>query len=90
VHAPAQAAVLALGVFTHADDIDVGRAASGKRRGDPGQQPDRAQVYVLSQSTPKRQKQLARGDVVGDLRIADRAEIDRVERPELDTVKGPA
>ena len=83
VQPSADAAVLALGVLAHADHVDVGGAAAGERRRDAGQQPHRPQVHVLPEALPQRQDQLARRDVVGHARIADRAEIDRVELQQL-------
>ena len=50
-----------------------------ERRRDAGQQSHRAQVDPLSEALAQRQDQLTRGDVVGHPRIADGAEIDRVE-----------
>src|SRR5207244_12115927 len=83
VNASTDAAILAFGVFADADDIDVGRGASAEGRGDSRQQPDRTEIYVLDEAPPKRKKQLASRNVVGHFRIADRAEIDRVELREL-------
>ena len=76
---PPMPAVLAFGVLAHADHVDVGGAAVGQRRGDAGQQPHRPQVDVLAEPLAQRQDQVARRDVVGDARVADGAEVDRVE-----------
>jgi hypothetical protein len=83
VQAAAHAAVLPLGVLAHADHVDVGGAAVGERRADAGHQAHRPQVHVLPEPLPQRQDQLARRDRVRHARVADRAEIDRVELQEL-------
>ena len=80
VHAAADARVLALGVLAHADHVDVGRRAVRERRGQAGQQPHRPQVHVLLEALPERQQQIPHGDVIGNCRRSDRAEIDGVER----------
>jgi hypothetical protein len=83
VHAAADAAVLPLRVLAHADDVDVRGGAAGQRRDDARKQPHGPKVHVLHEPAAKRQQQLAGGDVVRDLRIADGAKVDRVERHQL-------
>ena len=79
VQAPADAAVLALGVLPHADHVDVRGAAAGQRRLGARQQPHRTQVHVLPETLAQRQDQVARRDVVRHARVADGAQVNRVE-----------
>ena len=55
----------------------------GQRRRDARQQPHRPQVHVLPEPLAQRQDQLARRDVVRHPRVADGAEVDRVELQQL-------
>jgi hypothetical protein len=80
VQPSADAAVLALRILAHADHVDIFGAAARERRRDAWQQPHRPQIHPLSEPLTQRQDQLTRRDVIGDTRIADRAEINRVER----------
>ena len=71
--------VLAFGVLAHADHVDVRGSTVGQGRRDAGQQSHRPQVDVLAKPLPEREDQIPRRDVIGDARVADRAEVDRVE-----------
>src|SRR5262245_47636087 len=75
----ADAAVLTLGVLAHADHVDVGGAAPGQRRRDAREQAHRSQVDPLAEALPQRQDQLSSRYVIGDSRITNRAEVDRVK-----------
>ena len=75
----ADPAVLPLGVLADADHVDVGRGPSRERRIHAGDEAHRPQVDVLIEALADRQDQLPDRDVVRHGRIADRAEVDRVE-----------
>ena len=79
VHAPAEPGVLPFGVLAHADHVDICRRPVRERRGDTGQEPHRPQVDVLLEALAQRQDQLPDRDVIGHARVANRAEIDRLE-----------
>ena len=83
VEPPANSAVLAFGVLANAHHVDVGGAASGQWRRDARQKPHGPQIDVLSQALPERKDQLTRRDMIGDTRIADCAQINRVELENL-------
>ena len=75
---PAMAGILALAVLAHDHPIQVARPDIAQRRGDAGQDARRADVGVLVEPLADRQPQSPQRDVVGDVGIADGAEIDRV------------
>ena len=75
--------VLALGVFTDADHVDVRSRPAAERRGHARQQPHRPQIDELPEALTEGKDQLASGNVIGDAWISDRAEIDGVERAQL-------
>jgi hypothetical protein len=77
--APAVAGIFALAVLADDDPVEIGGAASGKRAGDPRQDACRPQIGVLIETLADRQAQAPERDMVGDLLVADGAEIDGVE-----------
>ena len=74
--------VLAFGVLAHDDEVDVARLLAGERTADAGVEDRRPHARVLIEAAPDRQQQAVERDVVLHPRIADRAEEDRVERPQ--------
>ncbi len=74
----AEPGVLALAVLPHAYHVDVLRCPADQRARHARHQSHRPQVHVLLESLADRQDQLPHRDVIGDRRMADRAEIDRV------------
>ena len=89
VHAATESGIFALGVLAHADHVDIGGAAVGERRADAWQQPHRAQIDVLAEALTDRKNQLPHGDVIRHGGRTDRAEIDRIERPQpVECVRG--
>jgi hypothetical protein len=85
VYASADPAVLPFRVLADADHVDVGRLAVGERRRHAFHEPHRPQVDVLVEPLTDGQNELPHGDVIGHGRIADGAEIDRIEL--LETVE---
>jgi hypothetical protein len=79
VHPAAGSGVLALGVLPDAHHVDVRGAALAQGRGHARQEPDRADVQIEVEPLPDGQEEAPQGDVVGDRRRADRAQIDGVE-----------
>ena len=79
VHAAPEAGVLALAVLAHADHVDIRGSTVRQRRGEPGQEPHRAEIDVLLESLAQRQQEVPHGDVIGDGRRADGPEVDRIE-----------
>ena len=78
VRPAADAGVLALGVLAHDHPVEVVRAAALERRVDAGKDARRPDVGVLVEALADLQAQAPERDVVGDVRIAGRAEQDRV------------
>src|SRR5207237_2263854 len=70
-------------ILTDDDKVDVLRCAVGERGRDAFEQAHGAQVDVLIESAPNWNQQAPQRDVVGDARIADRAQKHRVELLEL-------
>ena len=84
VHPPADRRIFAFGVLADDDEIDVAGRAVGERRGNARHQPAGPQVDVLVEAAAKRDERAPQRDVIGHgRRPADRAEEDRVQRPEL-------
>ena len=80
VHPPAEAGVFALGVLAHHVVVDVARLAAGERAGQAREKAHGAQVDVQVEPAAKVDQQSPHRDVVRhQRRVADRAEIDRVE-----------
>ena len=89
MHPPAGAGVLAFGVLAHHDPIQVARLDGAERARHPGQEARRADVGVLIEALTDREAQAPERDVVGDVRRADRAEIDGIETAQLlEAVRG--
>ena len=80
MHAPAVAGVLALAVLAHDHPVEVARPHVSQRRGDAGQNAGGVHVGILIEALADRQPQAPESEVVGDIGIADRAEIDRIGR----------
>ena len=78
VDAAADAGVLALGVLAHDDPVQVLGPAALERAVDAGQDARRPHVGVLVEALADLQAQAPQRDVVGDVRVAGRAEQDRV------------
>ena len=83
VEAATDPAVLALRVLPDAHHVDVRRRSSPQRRIDARQQAHRPQVDVLPQLLAEGKDHLPCRDVVRHARVADRAEVDRVELEHL-------
>src|SRR5690606_11917345 len=89
VHAPAHAAVLALGVLAHDDHVDLAgltrRAiAADHRCGDPGHEARGAQVDVLIELAAEHEQRAPQRDVIGHLvGPAHGAEVDGVVAADL-------
>ena len=82
--AAADRRIFAFGVFAYDIEVDVARLAVRQRRGNAGHEPDGAEVDVLVELAPELQQRSPQRDVVGDLLgPADRAEEDRIMRPDL-------
>ena len=79
MRAAALAGVLALGVLAHDHPVELLGRDVAQRAGDPGQDAGRADVGVLVERLADREPQAPERDVVGHVRGADRAEVDRVE-----------
>ena len=80
VRAPALTGILALRVLAHDHPVQVARVHVAQGRGHAGQHPRRADVGVLVQALADLQPQPPERDMVGDVRVAHGAEIDRVRR----------
>ncbi len=78
VHAAAHARVFPFRVLAHDHPVQVLRAAALERRIDAGQDARRAHVRVLVEALADLQAQAPQRDVIGNLRIAGRAEQDGV------------
>ena len=76
--AAAVAGVFALAVLAHDHPVEVAGTYVAQRRGYAWQDARRAHIGVLVKALADRQPQAPQRDVVGDVGIADRAEIDRV------------
>src|SRR5262245_33240706 len=83
MYAAADTAVLTFRILANANDVDVRGGAPRERRADAGQQTNGSEVDVLHQPATQRQEQFAGGDVIRNVWIANRAEIDRVELQQL-------
>ncbi len=77
--APAIAGIFALAVLADDDPVEIGGAASGERALDARQDARRAQIGILVEALADRQAQPPERDVVGNVLVADGAEIDGVE-----------
>ena len=75
---PPTPGVLALGVLAHDHPVEVRRRAALQRRVDAGQDARRPHVGVLVEALADLQPQAPQRDVVRDVRVAGRAEQDRV------------
>jgi hypothetical protein len=78
VHAAADAGVFAFGVLAHDDPVEVFAAAGAQRALKPRQDAGRPHVRVLVEALADLQPQAPQRDVVGNVRVAGRAEEDRV------------
>ena len=78
MHAAADAGVLALGVLAHDHPVQIFRLAALQRCIDAGQDAGRPHVGVLVEALADLQPQSPQRDVVGNIRIAGRAEENRV------------
>jgi hypothetical protein len=79
MNAPAGAGVFAFGVLADDDPVEVARADAAQRRLDAGQDPGGSDVGVLVEALADRETQSPEGDMVGHVRRADGAEINRIE-----------
>ncbi len=78
VDAAADAGVLAFGVLAHDDPVQVLGLAALQRAVDAGQDARRAHIGVLVEALADLQAQAPQRDVIGNVRVAGRAEQDRV------------
>ena len=78
VHEAADLRVLALGVLADDDEVDVAAFRFRERRLDSRIEIRRANVRVLIEGAPDRQQQTVERGVIGNLRVPDRAQQDRV------------
>src|SRR5690606_15356677 len=74
-----EAGVFTLGVFAHADEVDVVRGLAVQRPLQPRKEAHRPYIRILLERLADGQKQLPEGDVVGHGRPAHGAEVDGVE-----------
>ena len=81
--AAAIAGILSLGVLADDQPVELGRPDVTQRAGDAGEDAGGADICVLVKPLADRQAQAPQGDVVGDIRSADCAEIDRIGGAEL-------
>ena len=80
VNESAHLGVLAFGVFAHHHHVDL--AGLSQRRNDAGIEHRRANIGELIEAAADGQQQPVERDVVGDFGIANRAQQDRVQRPQ--------
>ena len=83
LEAPADADVQALGVLAKDDEVDVGRAAVLERTETLVEQADGPVVDVEVELEARAEQDVARVAVVRHARIAERADEDGVERPQV-------
>ena len=89
MHAPAGAGVLPFSVLAHHDPIQIARLDAAQRARHPGQQARRADVGVLIEALTDGEAQAPERDVIGDVRGADRAEVDGIKAAQpLEAVRG--
>ena len=79
MHTAARTGILAFGVFTNDDEINVTHFFIRERRLHTGQQLGRTITNILLEPLANRQAQTAQGNVIRHGREADRTEINRVE-----------
>ena len=77
--AAAAAGIFAFGILTHDHPVEIAGTGMAQRRGDAGQDPGRPDIGVLVKALADREAQAPQRDVIGDIRGADRAKVDRVE-----------
>jgi len=79
VDAPTDACVLALGVLTDTEHVDVFRPLVSQRAGDSGKELDRPSVDVEVEPLPDGQQEPPQSDVVGHCWRSHGAEVDGIE-----------
>src|SRR5690606_33697816 len=83
MHPPAGAGVLALGVLAHHHPVEIARLDAAQGTPYAGQQARRAHVGVLIEALADGEAKAPQRHVVGDVRRADRAEVDGIEAAQL-------
>ena len=78
--AAADAGIFALGILAHDDPVEIARPDARQRASDARQHAGGAQIGVLVETLADIQPQLPKRNMVGNARVAGRAEIDCVER----------
>ena len=74
----ADVGIFSLGVFTHDYHVDIARLLAAQRRRDAGIQDARSLANVLIETASDRQKKAAKGHMVLNVYMTDRAQVDDV------------
>ena len=77
--AAAMAGIFALGIFAHDHPVDIAGRHFAQRRGEAGQHAGGADIGVLIEALADFQPQAPERQIIGQMRIAHRAEEDGVE-----------